>query len=92
MVKCLLLFVYTGPDAELDAGGAGAVVLVDVKELKEVRRVGMAQHAAAVRWHPALNQIFVGIGEWRGKLKSQLMIRSVDCVLAYSCLYMILIK
>jgi hypothetical protein len=43
--------------------GGGAVVMFDVKELKEVRRVGMPSHVAAVKWHPKINQIFVGIGE-----------------------------
>lgn len=37
--------------------------MFDVKELKEVRRVGMPSHVAAVKWHPKINQIFVGIGE-----------------------------
>ena len=43
--------------------GGGAVVMFDVKELQEVRRVGMPSHVAAVKWHPKINQIFVGIGE-----------------------------
>jgi hypothetical protein len=38
--------------------------MFDVKEMKEVRRVGMPSHVAAVQWHPKINQIFVGIGEW----------------------------
>lgn len=46
--------------------GGGAVVMFDVKELKEVRRVGMPSHVAAVKWHPKINQIFVGIGDKRG--------------------------
>jgi hypothetical protein len=45
------------------AEGGGAVVMFDVKEMKEVRRVGMPSHVAAVQWHPKINQIFVGIGE-----------------------------
>lgn len=39
------------------------MVMFDVKELQEVRRVGMPSHVAAVKWHPKINQIFVGIGE-----------------------------
>lgn len=57
-----------GPDSSVDAGGAGAVVFIDVKELQEVRRVGMPKHAAAVKWHSRLNQIFVGVGEQLGLL------------------------
>lgn len=50
--------------ASSDGGeGGGAAVMFDVKELKEVRRVGMPSHVAAVKWHPKINQIFVGIGE-----------------------------
>lgn len=39
------------------------MVMFDVKERQEVRRVGMPSHVAAVKWHPKINQIFVGIGE-----------------------------
>jgi hypothetical protein len=37
--------------------------MFDVKERTEVRRLGMPSHVAAVKWHPKINQIFVGIGE-----------------------------
>lgn len=51
--------------------GGGAVVMFDVKELQEVRRVGMPSHVAAVKWHPKINQIFVGIGEsWQACMRT----------------------
>lgn len=52
-----------GPAGAEGGEGGGAVVMFDVKEMKEVRRVGMPSHVAAVQWHPKINQIFVGIGE-----------------------------
>jgi WD40 repeat protein len=57
--------VMTGTAAEdprNDAGG-GTVVFVDVKEQRVVRALGMPAHAAAVKWHDRINQIFVGVGE-----------------------------
>ncbi|KIY94244.1 putative Gastrulation defective protein 1 like protein [Monoraphidium neglectum] len=56
--------VMTGTAAEdprNDAGG-GTVVFVDVKEQRVVRALGMPAHAAAVKWHDRINQIFVGVG------------------------------
>lgn len=47
-----------------DDSGGGTLVFVDVKEMKVVRRLGMPAHAAAVRWHDRINQIFVGVGEF----------------------------
>ncbi|KAF6259467.1 WD40 repeat-like protein [Scenedesmus sp. NREL 46B-D3] len=55
-----------GPAAAAAGGGGGAVVFVDVRELKEVRRVGMPSSVAAVKWHGRLNQIFAGVGDKRG--------------------------
>lgn len=54
------------PAAGVGEGG-GAVVMFDVKQLQEVRRVGMPSHVAAVKWQPKINQIFVGIGEREGE-------------------------
>lgn len=68
-VLCCCCWLFAGIAAERRPAGAeigeggGAVVMFDVKELKEVRRVGMPSHVAAVQWHPKINQIFVGIGE-----------------------------
>lgn len=55
-----------GPAAAAAGGSGGAVVFVDVRELKEVRRVGMPSSVAAVQWHGRLNQIFAGVGDKRG--------------------------
>eukprot|EP00879_Flechtneria_rotunda_P007172 GHRR01007527.1.p1 GENE.GHRR01007527.1~~GHRR01007527.1.p1 ORF type:complete len:743 (+),score=231.29 GHRR01007527.1:361-2589(+) len=57
--------LLTGTAAGTGREQAGAVVFVDVRELKEVRRVGMPSHVAALRWHGRLNQIFVGVGDKR---------------------------
>jgi WD40 repeat protein len=56
-----------GPAAAAAGGSGGAVVFIDVRELKEVRRVGMPSSVAAVKWHGRLNQIFAGVGEWESK-------------------------
>lgn len=77
MAACVVLFA--GSDSSLDSDGAGAVVFVDVKELKEVRRVGMPKHAAAVKWHSQLNQIFVGVGEYSTRQNlAELLYASTD--------------
>lgn len=60
-----LLLTGTGAvgPAGSEEGAGGGVVFIDTRELREVRRVGMPQSVAAVRWHGRLNQIFAGIGE-----------------------------
>lgn len=54
--------VVTALGAET-AQGAGALAFFDRQDLTLVRRLGVSGSAAAVLWHPKINQIAVGCGD-----------------------------
>jgi hypothetical protein len=52
----------TGVAADPLSPSPRCILLLDAV-LPQVRRIGMPSHVAAIKWHPRINQIFVGIGE-----------------------------
>ena len=54
--------IITGTSALKDGTG-GSLVFIDPVRHEIVRRVAMPQSVVAVKWHPRLNQIFVGTGK-----------------------------
>lgn len=55
--------ILTGTSAGRDGQG-GALLFFDRQSRQLMRRIGMPASVVAVQWHPKLNQIMLGVGEW----------------------------
>ncbi len=56
--------VVTGVCTGLPQDETGAMVILDRAKGELVRKLGMPGYVTALAWHPRLNQIFAGIGEY----------------------------
>jgi hypothetical protein len=79
-----LVCAAVAADPKAGDAGRGAVVFVDRRELAVVRALSMPAHAAAVRWHDRLNQIFVGVGA-QGALGRGRCVFACVCVCVCVC-------